>query len=49
MESIRKLTTVEKQEVNNYFKEQLKEQREIMKTYYKQEQERMKKQQEIDK
>jgi hypothetical protein len=39
MESIRKLTTVEKQEVNNYFKEQLKEEREIMENHYKEQEE----------
>ena len=52
MESIRELTTMEKQEIDNYFKEQLKEQREIMKTYYKEQREIMKQhykeQQEID-
>jgi hypothetical protein len=39
METIRKLTTVEKQEVDNYFKEQLKEEREIMEKHYKEQEE----------
>ena len=39
MESVRKLTTVEKQEVDNYFKEQLKERREIMEKHYKEQEE----------
>ena len=39
METIRKLTTVEKQEVDNYFKEQLKEPREIMEKHYKEQEE----------
>ncbi len=47
MESIRKLTTKEKQEVNNYFKEQLKDSTK-MKTYYKDQREIMEKQKEID-
>ena len=52
MESVRKLTTVEKQEVDNYFKEQLKERREIMEKNYKERREIMEKhykeQEEID-
>lgn len=51
MESVRKLTTVEKQEVDNYFKEQLKDSTKV-KTYYKEEREIMEKhykeQEEID-
>ena len=47
MESIRKLTKVEKQEVDNYFKEQLKNTTK-MKKYYKEQREIMEKQEEID-
>ena len=43
MESIRKLTTMEKQEVDNYFKEQLKESTKVKK-YYKEQRELMEKQ-----